>query len=207
MENEENKVDVPESTVNEEKIRVIVTTPEMDKHNTLALSRIQKLIEAKEVKVIETRKALIEQGNINEIDLKTLLTKDDQEFYNEKKIQYLKAYPDLENDPFDMDDLHQMIMEQIIQRTLLRKKKKAPTADISKEYAESVKRQGEAKRSLSMRRTDRIKDKNTGKKVLNIASLSLNFSDADRGKILLDRIKEMRKEEEYLDNDEEKVSE
>ncbi len=186
--------------------RVIVSTPEADGKKASMIAKAQKMIEAKEIKVLDARKEAIADGSINEIDLKMLLTKDDQEFYQEKKAQYLAAYPDLGSDPFDMDDLHLMIMEQIMQRTMLRRKKTRPTIDISKEYAESVKRQSEAKRSLSMRRTDRVKEKGSKKQTLNIANLSVQFSDVDKGKIMLDRINKMRLEETVLD-DPEKVTE
>lgn len=205
MEEAKSQENVGQSPVKDENIRVIVSTPNADATKAAALVKIKRMIEQKEVKVIEEKKALIDQGNLNEVDLKTLLTKDDQEFYYEKKKQYLDKYPDLGDDPFDMDDLHDMIMEQIIQRTLLRKKKIRPTADISKEYESSKKRQADAKRSLSMRRTDRVKTKGEKKQVLNIANLSMNFSDPDKGRVLLDRLKELRQEENTLDDSEKVV--
>ncbi len=186
-------------------IRVIVSTPETDKFRKRGLAQIQKVIEAKETKIIQARQDVIESGTLNELDLKVILNKEDQEFYQEKKKSYIDAYPDLGSDPFDMDDLHDMIIEQIIQRSLLRKKRIRPTADIDKAFAESKKRQSEAKRSLSMRRTDRLKNKGETKKVLNIASLSINFSDKDKMQAMLDRVQSMRLEESILEKDEKVV--
>ncbi len=204
-------INTPDSSI-ESNTRVIIAKPQQSE---LQMARLKKLIAANEIRIVKNkeekalaRKELIEGGEINEIDLKTLLTKEDQDFYYDKKNDYLEVYPDLKGDPFDMDDLHQMIMEQIIQRSLLKKKKHKPYAAIEKEYSESIKRQENAKKSLSLRRTDRVKNKEK-KQTVNIANLSLNFTDDDKTKLLLDRIKEYREEERRTIDltDEEKVVE
>jgi len=146
------------------------------------------------------KRELVESDNINEVDLETILTKDDHLFYQEKKRLYIEAYPDLGTDPFDLDDLHLMLMEQVFQRNLLKRKKKHPTVDIAKDYQDSVKRQGEFKKSLSMRRTDRVKNKQgTGPKI-NIANLSLNFNNPSKLNEMQKRVLDLQTEEEGLVN-------
>lgn len=182
----------------DDKTTVVVATPEADKLNSRLLASTKRLIESKSIKAEKTKTDLIKTKSINEIDLNTLLTKDDQLFYDEKKNIYLDKYPELEDDPFDMDDLHLMIMEQIQQRNLLKKKKKRPALDISKQYEASVKRQNDLKKNLSLRRTDRVKNKDTKKTQVNIAQLSVGFNDPDRLAEFTDRAAQLREEESRL---------
>ncbi len=168
--------------------------------------QVKKMLEAISIKKEETKKALIEQNNINEIDLKALLSKENYEFYQEKKYVYLEAYPDL-TDPFDLDDLDLMIMEQILRRDLWKRKKKYPTIDISKDYENSVKRQLELKKSLSLRRTDRVKEKGQTKQTLNISNLSLHFSDKNNMDKMELELRKERAEEDKLRSIDSKVIE
>ena len=65
----------------------------------------------------QEKKKELSQPSLNEVDLNVILSKDDNLFYQEKKASYLEAYPDLGNDPFDLDDLHLMIMERCSRET------------------------------------------------------------------------------------------
>lgn len=168
---------------------------------------IKGLVAEKSIRINTSKKELLlSKENLNERDLPSILVRDDQNFYMEKKALYLESYPDLAEDPFDLDDLHSMIMEQIFQRNLMRKKKKHPFADIEKEYENSKKREGEFKKSLSVRRTDRFKQKGEKKQQVNIANLSVHFQDAEKMKAFEDRAKELKRENEEF-GDSEKVFE
>ena len=177
-------------------IEILPTQAEQDLSARGALNGKRLLTEMSVHK--ERKKAeLIEENNINEIDLHALLSKDDYEFYQEKKRSYLDYYPDLGNDPFDLDDLHLMIMEQVFQRNLLKRKRKHPTVDIAKDYEASVKRQGDLKKSLSMRRTDRVKAKQ-GPKTLNVANLSVIVADKEKFAALQAGAEQAKLEEDLL---------
>lgn len=148
----------------------------------------------------QEKKKELSQPSLNEVDLNVILSKDDNLFYQEKKASYLEAYPDLGNDPFDLDDLHLMIMEQVFQRNLLKRKKKHPNLDITKDYESSVKRQNDFKKSLSMRRADRVKAKQTGGPKINIAKISMSFTDEGKMVEMHRRLESMREEEQGLSN-------
>lgn len=160
-------------------------------------ANIIKIIEQSSVPISAPRRKMSRNEEINEKDLEVILKENDFLFYREKKEQYLDYYPDL-TDPFDLDDLHLMIMEQIFQRNLLRKQSKSPAIDIRDDYERSIKRQLEFKKSLSVRRTDRVKNKQEGKKTINIAEMSVQFGDKDKMKEFTDRLKQLEDEEDNL---------
>lgn len=191
MENE-SEVLVPEIIQQPQRTQVVVEIASVNKMQQIA----RKVLKENEVRKEEEKQKLIEEGNMNELDLKTLLSREDYNFYYEKKLIYLNEYPEL-TDPFDQDDLHHMIMEQIFQRNMLKKKKKVPSANIMKEYQESVKRENDFKKSLSMRRTDRVKGKDV-KQVVNIAELSVRFEDKGELAAMQQRVIKARQEEAIL---------
>jgi hypothetical protein len=191
MENE-NEVLIPEVIQQPQRTQVVVEIASVNKMQQIA----RKVLKENEVRKEEEKQKLIEEGNMNELDLKTLLSREDYNFYYEKKLMYLNEYPEL-TDPFDQDDLHHMIMEQIFQRNMLKKKKKVPSANIMKEYQESVKRENDFKKSLSMRRTDRVKGKDV-KQVVNIAELSVRFEDKGELAAMQQRVMQARQEEAIL---------
>lgn len=177
----------------------VVISPELQEKNDAKTARGLVAFNAAAEKIaIRKAEQPVEEPNINEADLSKILTRDDHEFYMEKKALYLAAYPDLGTDPFDLDDLHLMIMEQVFQRNILKRKKKHPNVDISKDYESSVKRQNEFKKSLSMRRTDRVKVKSAGGKTINIAKISMSFSDPNRLVEMQRRLESYRTEEAIL---------
>ena len=180
--------------------KVIVVTPEADRLNASAQARMKKLLEQKSVSIQRAGRAPIKIGpeTLNEVDLPDILKADDNLYYAAKKAEYLEKYPDLQDDPFDMDELHHMIMEQIIQRNLFRKKKKYPSSNISDEYQSSVKRESEFKKNLSMRRVDRLKQKGDKKQTVNIANLSMHFGQDGQLNVLEQRLAAMRQEEESI---------
>lgn len=133
-----------------------------------------------------------------EQELRLLLTEDDFEFYVNKKETYLASYPEL-TDPFDLDDLHLMLMEQVTQRNLLKRKKKNPAVNISDAYEKSVKRQLELKKSLNVRRTDRVKTKEIKQtNTVNIADMSVVFGDKNKMMEFEDRLRLLENEEQEL---------
>lgn len=198
---EKSGVNVEKTPELDAKTTVVVSTPELDAKSAKLVANGKKLIEAKSISIQKRRKDLIAENNINELDLPKLLIKEDQEFYLEKKQVYLDAYPDLQDDPFDMDDLHQLLMEQIFERILLRKKKTRPTTDIAKELENSFKRREAIKKNLSVRRTDRVKNKKDApKQQLNIAHLSLHYNEELNSGGLQERLDQLDAEEAELRN-------
>ncbi len=165
---------------------------------TLATARGLAMVNKSQEKITIKKEVQQKDESLNESNLIAILTKEEYQFYQEKKELYMGSYPDLGSDPFDLDDLHLMIMEQIFQRNLLKKKKKHPTVDIAKDYQDSVKRQNDFKKSLSMRRTDRVKTKTANKPTMNIANLSLIFQDPSRVVEVQQRMKAMQEEEAKL---------
>src|SRR5437660_1403223 len=125
MENDKQTID--ESTT------IIIAPSVEEKENPLLLKRINKLIGQKSIQVAKDQ-ALDDSATINESDLDEILSKDDKKFYQIKRQAYLTSYPDLADDQFDLDVLHLMIMEQIAQRQLYKKKKKHPAIDIQEDY-------------------------------------------------------------------------
>lgn len=190
----------------QQQVDVVEQVSEIIPRSTSALSRAQKLINSKSVQLTEQKHAAILSNQLNELDLTGILSKDDFAFYMQKKAEYTVAYPDLEMDPFDLDDLHLLIVEHIMLRNLLKRKKSKPSVDISKDYADCVKRINELKKSLSMRRTDRIKTKTEGKKQqINIASMSVVLADPKKAQELEEKLKRFRAEEESLASNSDKV--
>ena len=192
--NEGKGVDINDKTT------VIVSTPEADKKNTAQVANAKKMIEANSIRVetIKKEKLKIDPNNLNETDLPSLLSREDNDFYLEKKALYINSYPELQEDPFDLDELHLMLMEQVVQRNLWKRKKKRPSIDIDKLYEASVKRHEGFKKSLSVRRTDRQKIKGEKKQQLNIANLSINFSDKDKMAEFTERAMLLKEEEANL---------
>lgn len=178
----------------------------VETRTTSALSRAEKLIKAKSVQLVEEKHVAIMSNNLNEVDLSGVLSKDDFAFYMQKKSEYVVAYPDLENDPFDLDDLHLLIIEHIMLRNLLKRKKKTPSIDIGKDYTDCTKRINELKKSLSMRRTDRIKTKSEKKQQINIAHMSVVMSDPKKAAELDAKLQAFRAEESRLLDSSDKVS-
>ena len=88
----------------------------------------------------------------------------------------------------------------MFQRNLLKRKKKHPNLDITKDYESSVKRQNDFKKSLSMRRADRVKAKQTGGSKINIAKISMSFTDEGKMVEMHRRLESMREEEQGLSN-------
>lgn len=195
--NDSKENNVPELT---EKTTIVVDL-DKEKLNTTTQKRLLKLIESRSVRRDGTKTPIrATKPSLNEVDLPDILSRDDNDFYEAKKAEYVEKYPELEEDPFDMDDLHLMMMEQIFQRHLLKKKKKHPAADITEDYQSSVKRQNDLKKSLSMRRQDRVSRKESKKSPINIANLSVNFGDHEKMDRLEDRIETLKAEEEALSN-------
>lgn len=178
--------------------QVIIVTPAADKIRTRMQNTIKRIIEEKSIKRDEKIEELSQKNQINEIDIDAILSKTDQKFYDEKKRFYLEAYPDLINDPFDMDNLHLLIIEQIIQRNLLKAKQKRPNKEITDSYERSLKRISKLMEDLSVRRTDRLGKKDNGKKTVNIASLSMNFSDSNGIDLMQERLSLMNNEEKEI---------
>lgn len=187
---EDKRVDIDEKT------QVIVSMPQVEQASSKMQFAVAKILKDKSVKKEEKKKQLMEDGNANEIELDVTLSKDDKDFYYTKKATYLEFYPEL-TDPFDQDDLHHMIIEQIFQRNLLKKQRKNPNAQILEDYQSSVKREADFKKSLNVRRTDRMKDKK-GPRVVNIAELSMKFSSPDELNEMTKRLKDARDEEAQL---------
>lgn len=187
---ENNKPIIDESTT-------VIVAPALEERNPLILKRINKLIGQKSIQLAKDE-ALDESALINESDLDEILSKDEKRFYQIKRQAYLTSYPELAEDQFDLDDLHLLMMEQVHERQLLKKKKKHPSIDVSKERQDSIRRQQDLKKSLNIRRADRMKTKGERKNEISIAHLSLNFKDSGQMDDLNSEIIDMRKEEEML---------
>jgi hypothetical protein len=180
----------------DESVTVIVAPPVQQKNSPTA-QRISKLIGQRSIQVAK-EEALDESATINEADLDALLSKEDKYFYQVKRKTYLTSYPDLAEDQFDLDIVHLMIMEQIKQRQLLRKKKKQPALNIEEEYDKSVEKQSKFMKSLNVQRIDRMKQKGEKKVENNIAHLSVHFNSEDQIDGLNRRVLDLRAEEEEL---------
>lgn len=185
---------------------VEIKAPAIEVRDTSANARALRLIESKSVQVSQQKREMIMTQNLNELDLTGILSKGDYAFYMQKKADYLMAYPDLEMDPFDLDDLHLLIIEHIMLKNLMKRKTKSPTADITKEYEACVKRIGDLKKSLSMRRTDRIKNKEAKKQTVNIAQMAVHFSDPEKARAMEERLAQAALEEMDLLSNSDKVS-
>lgn len=175
---------------------VLVVSESIQK-DTSTLKRINKLIGQKSIQLAK-EEALDETATINESDLDLLLSPDDKKFYQVKRKAYLTSYPEMADDQFDLDNLHLMIMEQISQRGLLKKKKKHPALDISKDHDASTKKQLELQKTLNVRRTDRMKSKGERKVENSFANISVHFNSPDKLDELNREIIDMRAEEETL---------
>lgn len=179
--------------------RVEQPSDNLDANNKRLLSAAKKIFEKRTSGVSVKRQESKDSEAINEAELQDILNKDDYTYYQAKKELYLSSYPDF-TDPFDLDDLHLLIMEQIFQRNLFKQKKKFPGRDITEAYEKSVKRMKELKQGLSVRRTDRIKDKNAKKTEVSIASMSVHFNSREAVDKMQSRIIDLRAEEASLEN-------
>lgn len=174
-------------------------TIKIDPSNKRLLNAAKKILDKKNTAVSIKRQEVEDSEQINESDLQNILSKEDYVFYQSKKQLYMQAYPDL-TDPFDLDVLHSIIMEQIFQRGLLRQKKKFPTKDITDAYEKSTKRLATMRADLSVRRTDRVKDKANKKSTVNIASLSVLFNSPEKIQGLEDRVLDLKNQESIFDD-------
>lgn len=175
------------------------TNVKIDSKNKRLLLAAKKILDKRIGEVSTKRQESKDNESINESDLSDVLTKEDYIYYQVKKELYLSAYPEL-TDPFDLDDVHLLIMEQIFQRNLFKQKKKMPGKDITEGYEKSVKRMKDLKQGLSLRRTDRLKDKNARKQTINIADMSVHFNSREGIDAMQKRIIDMRREENSLDD-------
>jgi hypothetical protein len=183
----------------DESTTIIVAPTIEDPQKQLRMKRINKLIGLKSIELAKDE-ALDESATLNEADLDEVLSKDEYRFYQIKRKAYLTSWPELAEDPFDLDNLHLMIMEQVHQRQLLKKKKKSPGIDISKERQDSIKRQQDFMKSLNVRRTDRMKTKGEKKVENNIAHISMHFGSEDQVNLMSKRMEELTIEESELEN-------
>ncbi len=180
------------------------TAIKLDAKNRQLLSAAKSILKKKSIMVTQKRQDSEDNELINESDLKDILNQEDYIYYKAKKEIYLESYPDL-TDPFDLDDLHLLIMEQIFQRNLYKQKKRLPSKDISEQYEKSIKRLNDLKKGLSVRRSDRLKDKTTKKPIINIASLSMTLGTKEGLENMKQRIIDLKAEEASLDDNPDKV--
>lgn len=124
--------------------------------------------------------------------VKSMLSLDDFRFYTARWNAHIKEYVDLDA-ASDIDDLHAMLMELIIQKNLMQDKKKDSSISITKEYDASIARYNALKKSLATSRDKRI---STGKKddISSLAALILDFTE-ERKAELEAREEELKQEE------------
>jgi len=102
------------------------------------------------------------------------LTVDEQKIYSKVWNSWITQHPEY-NKAEDLDDVHGIAMEKVMQYRLLRKKKSKPGSDIEKEYDTSVKRMQTFRSNLAARRTDRVVPKKHESKGVNIAVIAAGF--------------------------------
>lgn len=201
-ENSENQI-TPEPQI--EVSQEVIVSP-IEVRPTSVVSRAEKFIKQKSVQLSDEKRAIIMQPNLNEMDLSGVLSKADFAFYMDKKADYLMAYPDLGEDPFDLDALHMLIIEHIMLRNLLKRKTKTPSVDITKDYDTCTKRIESLNKSLATRRTDRTKIKGEKKQTINIASMSVTLAGPEGASEMEKRIIKMAAEEAALLKNPDKVA-
>ena len=188
--------------INQDETVTLTTTDsfediKLDPKNKKLIKAAKNILKRKAITIASKQQAAEDTEELNESDLKDILSKEDVVFYHSKKQLYLEAYPEL-TDPFDLDDLHILIMEQIFQRNLFKQKQKSPAKDISDAYEKSIKRLDGLKKGLALRRGDRLKTKAEKKQVVNISNLSVQFASNEGVQRLQNRIIDMKGEEALL---------
>lgn len=160
-------------------------------NDDVSLSTIDKWTAAQQRKAALTRYAPEDLSQYAHFQfVKELLTEpDDFAYYVDRWIAYTKEYQDFDN-ASDLDDLHLMLMELVIQRKLMQQRGINPNKDNLKEWNESVTRLGKHKSNLATSRDKRMGNTKTGGEN-SLAQLILNFDKQKRAEL-------KRREEEFL---------
>ena len=130
--------------------------------------------------------------------IKSLLPKSDYEYYVSRWNAYLIEYEDFDN-ASDVDDLHSMVMELVIQRQLQKQYGSSLDKSMLKEWGESVSRMNIVKKNLATSRDRRIK---SGENLSDskLSTLILEWSENKKAELQQrsDAFKEEEKQEALL---------
>lgn len=117
----------------------------------------------------------------------------DFRYYMDRWNAYTREYTDFDS-ASDLDDLHLMIMELVIQRKLMADRKISTTKDNLKEWDASVSRHSKFKANLATSRDKRLSSGRSASDN-NLATLILEF-DKNKREVIKRREQEFLKEEE-----------
>ena len=128
--------------------------------------------------------------------IKAVLDGDELKIYSAEVQSWIISHPDWTMKE-DLDDVHSIAIEKVIQFRLLLKKRRQPRADIEKDYNSSIYRQQAFRQNLAARRADRISGKGTVVNQTNIAVIAARL-DEDGLKPLIAKDQLLIEEEDQL---------
>jgi hypothetical protein len=128
------------------------------------------------------------------ITVKAVLGPEELKVYVNEVEAWFCSHPDWDHKE-DLDDIHGIAMEKVLQFRLLLKKKNHPRSNIEKDYNSSVYRMQGFRQNLAARRADRISNK--GAKVMNQTNIAIIASKIDDAKMEeMEKIVKVEEEEE-----------
>ena len=128
------------------------------------------------------------------ITVKAVLGPEELKVYVSEVEAWFSSHPDWDHKE-DLDDIHGIAMEKVLQFRLLLKKKNHPRSNIEKDYNSSVYRMQGFRQNLAARRADRISNK--GAKVMNQTNIAIIASKIDDAKMAeMEKIVKEEEEEE-----------
>jgi hypothetical protein len=139
-----------------------------------------------DTEVVDAQLVLAPEGPVHSIPItmKSVLAPEEYKVFVTEVKGWAESHPDWTLKE-DMDDIHGIAMEKVLQYRLLLKRKRHPRADIEKDFNSSVYRMQAFRNNLAARRTDRLSGKG---KIQNQTNIAIIASDLDAT-----RIEEMKK--------------
>jgi hypothetical protein len=131
------------------------------------------------------------------ITMQAILRKDEFKVFVGEITEWMQSHPDWTLKE-DVDDIHGIAMEKVIQYRLLLDKRLHPRTDIDKDFHASHLRMQSFRQNLAARRADRISGK--GAKVVNQTNIAIIASQLDA-----DKLGEMKKRVERLNQEEDEA--
>ncbi|MGQ4893470.1 MAG: hypothetical protein ACP6IQ_02460 [Candidatus Njordarchaeia archaeon] len=133
--------------------------------------------------------------------MKAVFNKQEYEIFVREVKEWREAHPDW-NLKEDLDDIHAIALEKVIQYRLLLEKKRKKVVSIEKEYDASCKRVNQLRMNLAARRIDRqnaesSKHKNP-KNVTNIAIIAGKLDDETMKGLQVRNTEELKEEDEAI---------
>jgi hypothetical protein len=136
-----------------------------------------------------------QHGHTIPMTAKATLKPDEFKVFIHEVASWVSSHPDWDQKE-DIDDIHGIAMEKVIQHRLLLKMKSRSNPDAGKQYDTSFKRVQRMRDNLAARRADRINPRSGGgSQTNNIAVIASEFSP-DKVLSLVGNLKVLRAEED-----------